>query len=196
MDNKQNTSITTENISRKSRRWLTAASVIVLFTSLTLNFYQYRRLQSKDQEITNLQTDKAVLTEEVNRLQTHLKENQAQLANILNPNTRTIILDGAGVLDASTKVKVYWNEQEQLVTVDASQLPEPPEGKVYQLWRLSSLEPLTPHDAGLLEGFADKDSKFFNSTVSGTTAAFAITLEPAGGSENPTLDQLYVLGTV
>jgi hypothetical protein len=48
----------------------------------------------------------------------------------------------------------------------------------------------------LLESFSESDDKIFDTQISGQTAAFAITLEPEGGSENPTLEQLYVLGQV
>jgi hypothetical protein len=40
----------------------------------------------------------------------------------------------------------------KVVYVDASGLPEPPEGMVYQVWALK-LDPLTPTSIGLLENF-------------------------------------------
>jgi anti-sigma-K factor RskA len=47
-----------------------------------------------------------------------------------------------------------------------------------------------------LENFKGNTEKIF--AVSGTkdAQAFGITLEPAGGSKTPTMDQLYTLGKV
>jgi hypothetical protein len=48
-----------------------------------------------------------------------------------------------------------------LVYVDASGLPEPPEGMVYQVWALK-LDPLTPTSIGLLENFDKMIKKIVN----------------------------------
>jgi anti-sigma-K factor RskA len=64
---------------------------------------------------------------------------------------------------------------------------------VYQVWALK-LNPLTPTSIGLLDKF--DDNVFFAVNNTGDAEAFAITLEPAGGSLNPTMEQLYTLGKV
>ncbi|MEL6919223.1 MAG: anti-sigma factor, partial [Bacteroidota bacterium] len=40
------------------------------------------------------------------------------------------------------------------------------------------------------------ENKIFAVTNLNESEAFGITLEPAGGSESPTLEQLYALGTI
>ena len=65
----------------------------------------------------------------------------------------------------------------------------------YQVWSLT-LDPLTPTSVGLLEDFIDDDNKVFAFVNPNESQAFGITLEPAGGSEFPTLEQLYVLGII
>jgi hypothetical protein len=85
---------------------------------------------------------------------------------------------------------VYWNK---VVYVDAAGLPEPPKGMVYQVWALK-LNPLTPTSIGLLDKFDDNNQRIFAVNNTGDAEAFAITLEPAGGSLNPTMEQLYTLG--
>jgi anti-sigma-K factor RskA len=66
---------------------------------------------------------------------------------------------------------------------------------VYQVWGLK-LNPLTPESIGLLDGFATNNSKIFKVEKAENAEAFGITLEPAGGSVSPTLEQLYTLGKV
>jgi anti-sigma-K factor RskA len=73
------------------------------------------------------------------------------------------------------------------------ELPEPPKGMVYQVWALK-LNPLTPTSIGLLDKFDDNNQRIFAVNNTGDAEAFAITLEPAGGSLNPTMEQLYTLG--
>lgn len=178
-------------------RWMAVAASILFLASLALNFIQYQQLQQTEQELTDLQIQDQVLSDNFDRLQARYDQKQGFLANLRNESTQTVTLAGTGAnLSEDRQVRVFWNEENQIAYIDASQLPEPPEGQVYQLWRLSSLQPLTPHDAGLLEGFSESDDKIFETQISGTSAAFAITLEPEGGSENPTLEQLYVLGQV
>ena len=92
-------------------------------------------------------------------------------------------------------VKAYWNKTKKRVFIDAQGLPDPPDGMVYQVWSLK-LIPLTPTSLGILEDFINNDNKIFALLNPNDSEAFGITLEPAGGSESPTLNQLYTLGAV
>jgi anti-sigma-K factor RskA len=91
---------------------------------------------------------------------------------------------------------VYWNKETQVVYVDATGLPEPPDGMVYQVWSLQLSPTLTPTSIGLLENFDKDDTKMFSVNGTSNAEAFGITLEPAGGSKTPTMEQLYALGKV
>ena len=66
---------------------------------------------------------------------------------------------------------------------------------VYQVWSLT-LDPLTPTSMGLLENFSEDENKIFALENPNQSQAFGITLEPEGGSESPTMEQLYTLGVV
>jgi anti-sigma-K factor RskA len=95
--------------------------------------------------------------------------------------------------------KVYWNKEIEVVyvdaNVDATGLPKPPKGMVYQVWALQ-LNPLTPASIGLLGDFDSNEQKIFAADHTSNAEAFGITLEPAGGSLTPTMEQLYTLGKV
>jgi anti-sigma-K factor RskA len=91
--------------------------------------------------------------------------------------------------------KIYWNKETKVVYVDAEGLPEPPKGMAYQVWALK-LNPLTPTSIGLLDNFDSNDQKIFAVDHASSAEAFGITLEPAGGSLPPTMEQLYTLGKV
>jgi anti-sigma-K factor RskA len=55
---------------------------------------------------------------------------------------------------------------------------------------------LTPTSIGLLNDFTKNPAKVFAVETMGDAQAFGISLEPAGGSATPTMEQLYTLGKV
>jgi anti-sigma-K factor RskA len=55
---------------------------------------------------------------------------------------------------------------------------------------------LIPTSIGLLENFTAEETKVFKVENADGAEAFGITLEPAGGSQSPTMEQLYTLGKV
>jgi hypothetical protein len=123
-----------------------------------------------------------------------LEKTQALLNTIRDKNISVVPLGGQEVSPTSY-AKAYWNIEDQKVFIDAKGLPEPPDGFVYQVWSLK-LSPLTPTSVGLLEDFATDENKIFALNNPNDSEAFGITLEPAGGSESPNLEQLYTLGVV
>ena len=126
-----------------------------------------------------------------------LKNKQSATAlNVVRDSKNTVVNLAGQKVDPSASAKIYWNKDTQTVYVDASGLPKPPEGKVYQIWSLKLSPTLTPTSIGLLDNFTGNNEKLF--AVSGTkdAEAFGITLEPAGGSKSPTMEQLYTLGKV
>lgn len=90
---------------------------------------------------------------------------------------------------------VIWDKEENVAYIDAQGLPAPPKGKVYQVWSLT-LNPLKPTSLGLLKNFEVDDNKIFILPNTNNSQAFGITLEPAGGSKTPTMEQLYTLGVI
>ena len=114
---------------------------------------------------------------------------------VVRDQNNTVVALGGQAVSPESKAKVYWNQGTKTVYVDAAGLPEPPEGFVYQVWALK-LDPLTPTSIGLLDNFKTNESRLFAVNNASEAEAFGITLEPAGGSVSPTLEQLYTLGKV
>jgi len=154
--------------------------------------YQYKQLDDKETRIVNAETEKSKLQKSVVDLQLKNKESEEALALVRDNNNIVIALAGQEVSPESF-AKAYWNKNTKTVHIDASGLPEPPEGMVYQVWALK-LNPLTPTSIGLLDNFKGNAKKIFAVENANEAEAFGITLEPAGGSASPTLEQLYTLG--
>jgi anti-sigma-K factor RskA len=117
-----------------------------------------------------------------------------KVLGVLRDNATSIVSLAGQQAAPQAYAKVYVNKSKKQIYVDLAGLPEPPKGKVYQVWALK-LDPLTPTSIGVI---ADKNANYGILQVDNNDAAqaFGITLEPAGGSPTPTLDQLYTLGKV
>lgn len=154
--------------------------------------YQYVQLEDKKATIVNIETEKSKLQESVVDLTLQNKANESALSVVRDNNNAVIALAGQEVSPESY-ARVYWNKETKAVHIDAAGLPEPPEGMVYQVWALK-LNPLTPTSIGLLDDFKENAKRIFTVENANEAEAFGITLEPAGGSASPTLEQLYTLG--
>ncbi len=156
--------------------------------------WQYTQLDSAKNQIASVETQNDTLSKQLNLVKLNQTQTQSMLAVVRDQNNTVVALGGQAVSPES-KAKVYWNQATQSVYVDAAGLPEPPEGFVYQVWALK-LNPLTPTSIGLLDNFKGNESRLFAVSNATEAEAFGITLEPAGGSVSPTLEQLYTLGKV
>ena len=155
----------------------------------------YNELNNSNVKINSIETEKSNLQKSIVELELKNKENATAL-NVIRDSKNTVVALAGQAVAPTSFAKIYWNKETSTVYVDATGLPNPPEGKVYQIWSLKLSPTLTPTSIGLLDNFKANDPKLF--TVSGTrdADAFGITLEPAGGSVSPTMDQLYTLGKV
>lgn len=167
-----------------------AAAILLLFGI----GFQYNQLEQTNNDVVKATVEKAKIEKERNELALKKAAIEKNLAVIKDEQNTVVALGGQTVAPESS-AKIYWNKETQVVYVDASGLPEPPKGMVYQVWALK-LNPLTPTSIGLLDNFDKNDQRFFAVSNTADAEAFGITLEPAGGSLSPTMEQLYTLGKV
>lgn len=180
------------SISKPKYNWLTYTgwvASIVLGVGLYWVINQNKQLQSN---IQVAETQQSILETQIENSNNSLKEAKTLISVLRDDNISKIPLAGQGNF-ANTYANVYWDKNNQRIFLDAQGLPEPPEGKVYQVWSLT-LNPLTPTSLGTLDDFITDENKIFSIKNTNASQAFGITLEPAGGSEFPTLEQLYALG--
>lgn len=145
-------------------------------------------------KVSTITTDKEFLQIQVEDINSDLADTKKLLNVIRDQNLINITLDGQAVYPEGY-AKVYWDKSAETVYLDLAGLPKPPEGKVYQIWSLT-LNPLSPTSLGTIDDFNDNANKIFELQNNNASQAFGITLEPAGGSESPTMEQLYTLGVV
>lgn len=167
------------------------AASLILAGGLIWTVYQNRELQS---QISVVEMDKEMLEIQIEKANSSLSESK-KLINILRDRNILYVQLSGQAIAPDSYANVYWDKNSNEVYIDAQGLPEPPRGKVYQVWSLT-LNPLTPTSLGVIDNFTTDDNKIFAMLNPNDSEAFGITLEPEGGSEMPTLDQLYTLGTV
>ncbi|MEZ7506462.1 anti-sigma factor domain-containing protein [Flavobacterium sp. Arc2] len=177
--------------SRNWSQYIGWAAAILLMIGIG---FQYNQLQQTSNQVVSTEIEKAKVEKELNQLELKNKQSEIGLAVVRDTKNTVVALGGQAVAPESS-AKVYWNKETQVVYVDAAGLPAPPKGMVYQVWALK-LNPLTPTSIGLLDKFDENNQRIFAVNSTGDAEAFGITLEPAGGSLSPTMEQLYTLGKV
>ena len=170
------------------------AASLILFIGLAWLYNQNTTLTSK---VSIVNQENKILEKELRQSKSTLKESQEILLHLRDKNIASVTTLGGQEISPTSFAKVYWNKEEEKVYIDALGLPEPPDGMVYQIWSLTNLNPLTPLSIGTLDDFEAVDDKVFSFENKGLpSVAFGITLEPIGGSETPTMEQLYTFGVV
>ena len=179
---------------QKGKNWINYtgwAAAIILAGGLLWTVNQKQQLET---EITNINTEKEFLEIQIEASKSKLAETKNLLNVIRDRNIITVPLEGQAA-SPDAYATVYWDKTNDEIYLDLQGLPEPPEGKVYQVWSLL-LDPLTPTSLGTIDDFLQDDNKIFKLENAYASQAFGITLEPAGGSKSPTLEQLYTLGAL
>lgn len=178
----------------KRARIISFISVAASLIFLVGIFVLLNRTNNLRQELRVVEAKNAIMQTKVDDSENSLNQAKTILAVIRDPNVTKVPLAGQQVAP-DAYVNVFWDKENNKAYIDALGLPEPPQGMVYQVWSLK-LDPLTPTSMGLLEDFSNNENKVFSFDNPNESQAFGITLEPAGGSETPTMDQLYTLGVV
>ncbi|MTI89695.1 MAG: anti-sigma factor [Balneolaceae bacterium] len=171
-------------------KYAIAASFIFIFLSIGLLFYS-QSLQSDLQQKTEVITQQE---NTIHRLETEVERREELLSILEAREVDLIMMDGLEVNPAGYG-KVVWDKESGQALLQVANLPPVPTQKDYQLWFVVDNQPIS---AGVFAVNNPEQDNFFkieefrNQAPSG---AFAITLEPEGGSPQPTGD-MYLLGNM
>lgn len=168
----------------KSNGWknFAVAATVLFLVSVGANLYWMSSQNEMKNELAVLKSDKQSQNLAMQNLEQKLKITS-------NPNMLKIVLAGVEKHPESNAV-VYWDKTSKDVYLTANSLPKAPEGMQYQLWAIADGKPVS---AGMYTD--DKDAKIALANIP-SAQAFAITLEKEGGSEIPTMENMYVMGGV
>ena len=172
-------------------KWMFAASLALFLISGMLSFSFYQKWQNAEERLAEAEIAEQRLAQNFETVSVQSRHQQEVLNILRNPEFKPVRLKGVEAHPEAGMV-VYWNQQREQVYADKGNLPAPPAGKQYQLWALDNGKPI---DAGMI-ALDDQATLLQKMKSIGAAQAFAVTLEPAGGSESPTLEQLLVMGEI
>lgn len=170
--------------------WIGALGALLIIATF-FAAYAYSQWQQAEKEREQIQQNLTQLQIACDETAAQLDQYQRKMAIIRDPGNKPVYMGGTA-LSPSALAAVHWNPEKKIAYLDIINLPPPPPGKQYQLWAIIDGSPtnMDVFDVNT-EGDALLEVPFFEAPQ-----AFAVTLEPAGGSPGPTLDQMFVVGNV
>lgn len=169
-------------------RFLAAASIILLVISGGMNIYFYSKFKETTQQYQALVLEKNTLQANNQIMQTKSLDMFNSMQMMTDPNMQKVSMPGIAGKEMNYAT-VFWDMKTKDVYILPNKLPQPTNGKQYQLWAIVDGKPV---DAGVINDCAGL-CKMKNIPAA---SMFAITLEKSGGSETPTLSEMYVAGKV
>lgn len=171
-----NHSNTARNTSSQIPNWMKAAAVAAVFG---LGYLGYE-VNSKNNQLQKISQNNSELSTKVTSL---------EKMNAMVMNSKKIELKGVEK-HPNMLADVYWHTSKK-VFLEIKNLPAAPNGKQYQLWAIVDGKPV---DMGIYSAKADSTVQEMKSVDN--AQAFAITLEKEGGNATPTMEEMYVMGTI
>lgn len=165
--------------------WAAAASIAVL-----LAFWQYIENEDAQAELAAAKEEQSELLANNEYLRGEVEYLTEDVQETFDPSFQKIVLEPTQTKEANG-VSVLWQQESGKVKINLASLPELPTDKQYQLWVLKDG---VPSDMGVLP--KDFQDVYLADSQTNDGDAFAITIEPLGGLESPSLDQLVYLGNV
>jgi len=170
-------------------KYAAAASIVVALTAGYLAYTFYGKWMTANLALNNFLAEQQHIAQDYSTVTQKLEKLQSDISIIENAAFRKVVMKGTAN-DTGAQASVYWNASSQEVFLSIQNLKSIAQENQFQLWAIVDGKPV---DAGVFDlGFAGL-LKMKN--VKGASA-FAITIEPRGGKDAPTLDTMQVIGPV
>jgi hypothetical protein len=172
-------------------RFAAAASIFAALTAGMMAYTYWKKWQKAEDRLVEMIAENARFAENYNYVNQRLEGLQQAVAIMNDKSFRRVVMAGTDNAPQA-QATVYWNEQTADVYLSIQNLKELSKDQQYQLWAIIDGKPV---DAGVFD--PDTGSLLVKMKRIGSNAqAFAVTIEPRGGSENPSLETMQVLGSV
>lgn len=160
--------------------FMAAAGLALLF--LLTTFWMFNKWKSAEQNIDTIQIQTSSLEQRLEALEKNYQVTSNRMGLINNHNTTPFILTGNEKI-SNSRVIAYVNHKDRLVIVNPTALPELPSDKTYQMWsdvdgEMISMGLLHPNEEWVPVKYIDK------------AESLNITIEPAGGNDHATVENL------
>ncbi|MBU0696877.1 MAG: anti-sigma factor [Bacteroidetes bacterium] len=170
-----------------------AACLALLLVSIIAVINLNKNLNDSKAQIASLQSSNQSFANQVNYLDNKVSNSDKILNMYSNPAYKMVSLKGTANSPESNIV-VAFNPKEEKVMLDlhSMKMPKNDAEHQYQLWALVDGKPV---DLGVFDAESNEIGLKGMKSI-GKAQTFAVTLEPRGGSVNPTLEKLMVIGNI
>jgi anti-sigma-K factor RskA len=171
-------------------KFAAAAAVTIALVSSYLAFNYWSKWKTTESNLTELIAQNQRVAEDYNTVNGRLDQIEKDLNIINNPAFNRVVMKGTPNAPGAL-ASVYWNESTQEVYLSVQQMKGLAQENQYQLWAIIDGKPV---DAGVFD--ANFDGLLKMKAVRAGAATFAVTVEPRGGKQSPTLETMQVAGNI
>ncbi|WP_420583050.1 anti-sigma factor [Reichenbachiella sp.] len=164
-----------------------AASITIAILTSGLAFYFYAQWQSAEDQLAVMIAQNQEVADNYQFVNQRLKSLESEVEILGNPNFAKVAMNGTENSPESLAT-VFWDSQSQDVYLKIQNLKNLSQDQQYQLWAIVDGVPV---DIGVF----DNGSDLLKMKSVASAAAFAVTIEPRGGSKDPSLETMQVVGT-
>lgn len=168
-----------------------AASIVAVIAS-GLAIYFASKFHETEEQFLALVQEQEVLADNLNQVKLQYEETDSRLDRLVAGDFKRVEMKGEAFdMQKDAKVDVFWDQGQQEVFIAVNKLNSLGGEYDYQLWAIGPDGPV-----GI--GLVNPGERFTLQQMQAVAeaGAFAITIEPKGGSQSPTLEKLVVLGEV
>ena len=173
----------------KTFQWFSIAATTLLIGSIGLNMKLNSDLQKAESDYLALESQQSLMASNTVKLEEGYAYLDGMIDQISAPSVvKTHMASTENY--AGYQSTVFWDKTSSKVILSSASLPTLDENSQYQLWAIVDG---TPVDAGV---FTNTDQLKEMKAITGDAVAFAVTIEPLGGSVSPTMEKLCMIGNV
>ncbi len=172
---------------RLTYKYLIAASLAALLISTFASWFFYNNWNDAEDRYVAVLKEKNQMAENYNQVKNSFEHTYSDLLVMRDGDAKVMMLMP---IDSTKRyqMRVYWNQYTSETYIDVLALPDPGEGKQYQLWAIAGG---IPTDAGVFS--IPEDQSMMRVKNINVAEQWAVTIEPKGGSVSPTMDQMILI---
>jgi len=169
------------------RRWVTIAPVMMMLILAVFSILLWRDLRNTRRELRHTQAQLEQIQADLTRTNTQLAEAKMVHDLLHAPDAWPLTLVSKKT-PPQPQMKMIYSRQKGALFLLASNTPALPENKIYELWLLPA-DGSAPMAAGWFKPDGKGNGMIFHKLKSNGIEAkgFAVTVEPSGGSQTPTM---------
>lgn len=171
-------------------KFAAAASVTIALISSYLAYDYWNKWKKTEFNLSELITQNQRVAEDYNKVNQRLDQIENDLSILNNPDYRRVVMKGTPNAPGAL-ASVYWNESTREVYLSIQNMKQLAQENQYQLWAIIDGKPV---DAGVFDSNVAGLLKMKDIAAGAST--FAVTIEPRGGQQSPTLETMQVAGNV